>query len=512
MALPESVVRPPTLAEPPEYNPDTSKLLPGVATALGGPIGLSKVLLSGATTVPIRFWIVDNSGSMATDDGTRLVPSSSAPGNFNTVRSTRWEELRDVILLHARLAEALKSRIDIHLLNNPRSTQAPQFLSLGSTSCECPSVSSASNLQQLLTALNTQPTGTTPLTEAVQTVTGLIAQVSPRFRKNGQTAVVVLATDGLPDDPDSFVPAVVELQRLGCVWLVVRLCTNSQDVLDYWNTLDQHLEAPLEVLDDPSGEAASVYDLNPWLTYGLPLHTLRESGIQNKLFDLLDEKQLIGSQVAELCSLLFGCEGLPNPEVDWPAFAEKLGIYLSVTDPAFCPTSSTLKPWVNLQVLKRQFDKGRGHGLLHSLSFRGRLQGTTEYLQPQETAGEVLSLTFSAKKLAKKGFFGSVNPFCTVSSWCGEHGYALVANTETLGEVSKPQWRTMHIPRAKLSPWDTHGRLRLEVFDFDPSNAHRFIGRAHISVPDLLAVGTLKCELLNHRSRGSQGSLTVSVS
>jgi len=493
-------------------SPDTSRRLPGVAGALGGPIGLSKALISAGNSLPVRFWIVDNSGSMATDDGTRLVPNASLPGSFTTVRSTRWEELRDVVLLHARISEALNGRIDVHLLNDPRSYQARQFISIGAPGQACPAVSGPSSIQHLGTALNTQPTGTTPLTQAVQTVTGLVAEAAQQFRKNGQTAVVVLATDGLPDDPASFVPAVTELQRLGCVWLVVRLCTDNQDVLEYWNALDQHLEAPLEVLDDPAGEAEEVYQFNPWLTYGLPLHAVRESGVQNKLFDLLDEKPLIGSQIAEMCSMLFGCEEFPNPEADWHGFAEKLGLHLAVTEPAFCPSSGTVKPWVNMEVLKRRFEKARGYGLWRSPSLRAAaLKATARYSRPQEGAGEVLSLALSASRLARKGFFSSVSPFCTVSSWCGERRYALVANTEALGEVREPRWETLHIPRSALSPFDPHERLRLDVFDFDPGHAHRLIGWAHLSVRDLLGSGTITCELENERLRGPQGLVTASL-
>jgi hypothetical protein len=48
----------------------------------------------------------------------------------------------------------------------------------------------------------------------------------------------------------------------------------------------------MDVLDDLVGESQEVYELNPWVTYGEPLHRLREFGVRMKALDLIDEATL----------------------------------------------------------------------------------------------------------------------------------------------------------------------------------------------------------------------------
>ena len=42
------------------------------------------------------------------------------------------------------------------------------------------------------------------------------------------------------------------------VWVVVRLCTDIESMVQYWNQIDADVEVDMDVLDDVTGEAAEI--------------------------------------------------------------------------------------------------------------------------------------------------------------------------------------------------------------------------------------------------------------
>ena len=107
-----------------------------------------------------------------------------------------------------------------------------------------------------------EPRGLTPLAAATNRITAKIVPMAPALMMKNQRVCVVIATDGTPTD-NGFQEALGRLQALP-VWVVVRLCTDEDSVIDYYNDLDAAMEAPMEVLDDLLGEAHEVCKLNRW--------------------------------------------------------------------------------------------------------------------------------------------------------------------------------------------------------------------------------------------------------
>jgi hypothetical protein len=88
------------------------------------------------------------------------------------------------------------------------------------------------------------------------------------------------------------------------VWVIVRLCTSDEAVVEYWNNIDKELELDMDVFDDFVGEAKEIATHNPWLNYGEPLHRLREWGVHLRELDLLDEDKLTPDHMRFMCQLL----------------------------------------------------------------------------------------------------------------------------------------------------------------------------------------------------------------
>lgn len=146
------------------------------------------------------------------------------------------------------------------------------------------------------------PCGGTPLCAHITEIAESIRQVEGQLRASGQKACVIIATDGEASDGD-VTEALRPLKALPC-WVILRLCTGEDRIVDYWNAIDHDLELNMDVLDDLVGEAKEIARRNPWLSYAEPLHRMREFGVSLKEIDLLDESLLSKEYMMKICRLM----------------------------------------------------------------------------------------------------------------------------------------------------------------------------------------------------------------
>lgn len=191
----------------------------------------------------------------------------------------RWTELGEAMKFHLNIARAANAATEFRLLN------ASTPLLIGTRDPE-----SDENYHKFLSILGGQPGGGTPLCRHIREIVAKIRILEPKLRARKQKACVIIATDGESSDGD-IAAAMRPLANLP-VWVVVRLCTDEESIMNYWNTIDKELELDMDVLDDFCAEAEEVFEANCWLNYGEPIHRLREFGIPLKEIDLLDERLL----------------------------------------------------------------------------------------------------------------------------------------------------------------------------------------------------------------------------
>jgi hypothetical protein len=323
--------------------------------------GLSQAFLRNKVAFPLRFWIVDNSGSMNTQDGHRL--SSKNKSKVELVPCTRWAEMQQTVDYHAQMAALIQSPTVFRLLNDPGRVVGPQQFSIAERGPQFLDEDLAIAQSAIL---NTRPSGVTPLTQHIQEIRANVVELEPTLRQDGAKVVIVLATDGIPTDSQGhqtdgverqFVNALKSLEGLP-VWIVVRLCTDDDNVVAFWNGLDSQLELSLEVLDDFSAEAKEVHALNEWLNYGLPLHRMREMGFYHRVLDLMDERKLTKDELGDFCRLLFGqgkMDGVPDAQDDWNGFLTAITALVNRESKQWNPMTKRMEPWLNITLLKRTY-------------------------------------------------------------------------------------------------------------------------------------------------------------
>ena len=96
-----------------EDEPATTAAVVECLKQQGFTAGLAQSLLSATFATrhlkfPLRFWILDNSGSMSFNDGYRILETRHKH-RVKIVPCTRWEELRECVAYHVELAGLLRT-------------------------------------------------------------------------------------------------------------------------------------------------------------------------------------------------------------------------------------------------------------------------------------------------------------------------------------------------------------------------------------------------------------------
>lgn len=159
------------------------------------------------------------------------------------------------------------------------------------------------NVELLTQALEHPPGGETPLCRQIHEIAAEIRAVEANLTSYGQKACIIIATDGESSDGD-VLEAMKALEGLPC-WVIARLCTDDERVVEYWNHIDEQNIIGVDVLDDLTSEAKEVRRFNPWLCYNEAFHRMREFGVSYPEMDELDENLLSMENMRRVCAVMY---------------------------------------------------------------------------------------------------------------------------------------------------------------------------------------------------------------
>jgi hypothetical protein len=207
------------------------------------------------------------------------------------VKCTRWKELTNALKFHLQLASSGSIPTEFRFLNSCSPVQIGFHLN-----------EDIGGYQRIKAVLDDgSPSGGTPLCRHISEVTEMIRYYESQLRANGQVVCLIIATDGEASDGD--IASILKPLKDLPVWIVLRFCTDDENIIKYWNNIDSELELNMDVLDDFFGEAEEIHQVNPWLTYGEQLHRMREFGVTLKELDKIDESLLSADEMVKVCKM-----------------------------------------------------------------------------------------------------------------------------------------------------------------------------------------------------------------
>jgi hypothetical protein len=329
---------------------------------MGVPRGLADQLAQDDQRIGKRIYLLDNSGSMNASDGNVL--GDGGAGRIVSRSCTRWEEICAFAEDHARWNLAVGTPCEFMLLNSMGRgpSVSPQegrdFVSIDrSAGADSEQMRSLDKLLK-----NNGPRGVTPIAERLEEIRLRLHAEAEELARRQQMVFLTIATDGLPTSPwsgqstskdqEQMVSALRRLCAELPVQLVIRLCTDEESTVQFYNKIDDELELPLDILDDFASEAKEITDKgNGFFAYTPLLHRIREAGTLCKLLDDLDENQFTPRDARKMVELLSN-DSTPIRVGTDREFIQHVEKMIASAKPVYDPVKQRMMPFVNVRKLR----------------------------------------------------------------------------------------------------------------------------------------------------------------
>lgn len=240
-------------------------------------------------------YVIDNSGSM---DGYYDGKTYQLDRDCRVVKQAnvvRWEEAVSKTLQIAEYNIVRNMSASYYLLN-PQSGEWKQGIDYITIH---PDQLNRNEKREIINTLrkallqSSNIRGTTPLDRVTQYFRNSLEDIVGNVK---HPICYNIITDGEPNDKLSFERQIRQLCQRFQIFLVINLCTDNDDIINYYNDLDTTIGNELsgmDVLDDLESEANEVWQVgNRFITYSLEIHICRMAGCFSVISDWMDEIQL----------------------------------------------------------------------------------------------------------------------------------------------------------------------------------------------------------------------------
>ena len=92
-------------------------------------------------------------------------------------------------------------------------------------------------------------------------------------------------------------------------------------------------------------------------------------GLKDKIFDLIDERPLVATQVKHLIETLYGVTGLPEPELDLDEFVQSIGRAQAEVPTVYNPKVRRVTGWIDINRLNNSHGNGGLMGAIANCLF-----------------------------------------------------------------------------------------------------------------------------------------------
>ena len=262
--------------------------------------------------------IIDNSCSMNEPDG-KFALHDKNNRNFKMVKGiSRWEEASK------KICEIAQYNIDrnisaLYYLMNPlynnRWEEGSDFVVIDPSKNDYKTQLRILK-NKMLDKHNIR--GSTPLHKITKYIKNSLSSFISNTDTKTYPVCLNIITDGEPNDKRQFENELRYIANNYNIFLVINLCTDNDNTIDYYNDLDTKIGSELgglDVVDDIEGEQKEIIKAgNTFITYSYDIHVCRMAGCNSVVSDLLDEYILSVFHSNKLVKELLGS---PNDLPHW---------------------------------------------------------------------------------------------------------------------------------------------------------------------------------------------------